>query len=77
MKLVCIHIKTQMVTTYYLSATNPSEIEFNRLIASWVIQMIMGIIKNSMCMIQSVMILGKYGESNQVLIRSLNLNMEG
>ena len=66
-----------MVTTYSFSMQNPSRIELNRIIASWAIQMRMGIIQNAMCMIQSVMRLGNYGESNKVLMRILNMNMEG
>ena len=69
--------KTHMVTTYYLSTQNPSGIKLNRIIASWVIQMSTVIIKNSMSMIQRLVSLGKYGESSRVLMRILNLNMEG
>ena len=66
-----------MVTTYYFSAQNPSGIELNRLIASWVIQMSMGINQNAIYMIHSFTSLGKYGDINHVLMRSFNLNIEG
>ena len=77
MHFVFIQIKIQMVTTYYFSMQNTIGIEFNMIVVSWVIQMRMCIIQNAMCMLQSVMRLGKYGDINQVLMRILNLNMEG
>ena len=77
MHLVFIQIKTQIVITYSLLTQNPSGIEFTKLILPWAIQMSMVIIKNDMRMIQSMARLWKYGETNQVLMRKLNMKMEG
>ena len=70
-------MKIQTVTTYSLSMKNISGIEFNKIIASGVIKMRMGIIQNARHMIKHVIIPGNYGEINQVLTRSMNLRMEG